>query len=270
MNEKYEIDHRFIAIISDKTAEILHKAKMKPEKTLTQKVTKTLFSLCKEHVAITLGRQAISLIQEIRGIINKRADLTTLSYSESKKRNFIFPPGHPRENVVYAQHPANSLMYYTASSFHRQAFEHKFAEVITLLSSLGAREIKVEHVRGWNREFSAEMGVSMSPHNVKVSIGKNSSKSDSILFDAKLIGHDNPSIPDNLVWYPHEKLWQTVAIARVEKRLSDFNLALTYSDDYGINTNFKASLKNTGLDLGGNFVEHQSTLWKITGVFGPA
>lgn len=91
--------------------------------------------------------------------LDKGADLTTLSYSESKEMNLIFPPGHPRENVVYAQHPANHLMYYTASSFHRQAFEHKFAEVITLLSSLSANEIKVEHVSGWDQEFSAGLGV---------------------------------------------------------------------------------------------------------------
>ena len=274
MNDNYEIGHRLIVVIPDKTAEAMREAQMaqeEPEENFVLKIAKSVFSFYGEPFAVTMGKQAFALIQTIMDAINKGADLTTLSYSESKKLNLMFSPGHPRENVVYAQHPANPSMYYTASSFHRQAFEHKFAEVITLLSSLGAREIKVEHVSGWNQEFSAEIGMSAPQDSAaKAGVGKNGSETSALLFDAKLAGHDTPSVPDNLIWYPHEALWQALAIARVENGLRNFNLSLTYSDDYGLNADFKATLKGTGLDLGGKFTEHQSTVWKITGMFGSA
>lgn len=274
MNDSYEIGNRLIVVIPDKTAEAMREAQMEkdePEESFAKKIAKTVFSFYGEHFAVTLGKQAVVLIQTIMDALNKGADLTTLSYSESKNLGLIFSPGHPRENVVYAQHPANPLMYYTASSFHRQAFEHKFAEVITLLSSLGAREIRVEHVSGWDQEFSAEVGITPTTQDtVKANVGKASAEKSSLLFDAKLSGHDTPSIPENLIWYPHETLWQAIATARVQNGLKNFNLSLTYSDDYGLNAGFKATLKGTGLDLGGKFVDHQSTVWKITGTFGSA
>lgn len=274
MDDSYEIGHRLIVVVPDKTAEAMREAQMAqvaPEESFVNKIANSVFSFYGEPFAITLGKQAVELIKTIMEALDKGADLTTLSYSESKKMNLIFPPGHPRENVVYAQHPANPLMYYTASSFHRQAFEHKFAEVITLLSSLGANEIKVEHVSGWDQEFSAGLGVTTpTGDSASVGVSKKGAENTAIIFDAKLTGHDAPSIPENLTWYPHEALWQTVATARVNNGLKNFNLSLTYSDDYGLNAGFKATIKGTGLDLGGKFEEHQSTVWKITGTFGPA
>jgi len=274
MDDSYEIGHRLIVVVPDKTAEAMREAQMAqvaPEDSFVKKIATSVFSFYGEPFAITLGKQAVELIKTIMEALDKGADLTTLSYSESKKMNLIFPPGHPRENIVYAQHPANPLMYYTASSFHRQAFEHKFAEVITLLSSLGANEIKVEHVSGWSQDFSAGIGVTTpTEDSASVGVDKNAGENSAIIFDAKLTGHDAPSIPENLTWYPYEALWQAVATARVNNGLKNFNLSLTYSDDYGLNAGFKATIKGTGLDLGGKFEEHQSTVWKITGTFGPA
>lgn len=273
MDDSYEIGHRLIVVVPDKTAEAMREAQMAqvaPEDNFVKKIANSVFSFYGEPFAITLGKQAVGLIKTIMEALDKGADLTTLSYSEAKKMNLVFSPGHPRENVVYAQHTANPLMYYTASSFHRQAFEHKFAEVITLLSSLGANEIKVEHVSGWNQEFSAGLGITtQTEDSASLGVGKNETENSAIIFDAKLTGHDTPSIPEDLTWYPHEALWQTVAIARVNNGLKNFNLSLTYSDDYGLNAGFKSTIKGTGLDLGGKFEEHQSTVWKITGTFGP-
>ncbi|MFZ5957812.1 hypothetical protein ACOXVJ_09900 [Pseudomonas knackmussii] len=274
MDDSYEIGHRLIVVVPDKTAEAMREAQAASEasdESFAAKIAKSVFSFYTEPFAITLGKQAIELIKTIMDALDKGADLTTLSYSESKSLKLEFPPGHPRENVVYAQHPANPLVYYTASSFHRQAFEHKFAEVITLLSSLGANEIKVEHVSGWDQDFSASLGISApTQDSASAGVGKKGAEKSSVLFEAKLTGHDSPSIPENLTWYPHESLWQAVATARVNNGLKNFNLSLTYSDDYGLNASFKATVKGTGLDLGGKFEEHQATVWKITGTFGPA
>lgn len=274
MDDSYEIGHRLIVVVPDKTAEAMLAAQTTPEtpeEKLAEKIVSAVFSFYSQQFAVTLAKQALAVIKTIMDAREKGADLITLSYSDSKKLKLIFPPGHPRENVVYAQHPANPLVYYTASSFHRQAFEHKFAEVITLLSSLGANEIKVEHVSGWDQDFSAGISVTApSQDSASLGVGKKEGEKSAVLFDAKLQGHDAPVIPADLTWYPHESLWQAVANARVSNGLKNFNLSLTYSDDYGLNAGFKATIKGTGLDLGGKFEEHQSTVWKITGTFGPS
>lgn len=272
MEEGYEIGRRIIVVVPDKAAEAILEVQKEPPQTpdsFAVRIAKAVGALYTEPYAITLGKQAIEMIKEIMKALEKGADLTTLSYSETKRMSLIFPPGHPRERIVYAQHPASQQLYYTASSFHRQAFEHKFAEVITLLSSLGANEINVEHISGWNQDFSAKLGFTApTKDGVAAQGGKAASDNSSALFRAKLAGHDSPAIPENLVWFPHEPIWQAVASSRINSGLKDFNLSLAYSDDYGINASFNASIKDSGLELGGKFEEHQSTIWKITGTFG--
>src|SRR5262249_36015264 len=62
-----------------------------------------------------------------------------ITYDETKALKF--PPGQPRELVVYIGHPAMENVYYPAAQFHRMTFEHKFSEAIKLLMALGATEI---------------------------------------------------------------------------------------------------------------------------------
>ena len=78
---------------------------------------------------------------------------------KSEVSQLVFPPGHPRTGVLYVGHPAMPNVYFTVASFHRVAFEHKFAEAVDLLMHLGASEIRVEHVRGWSREFAGRLSV---------------------------------------------------------------------------------------------------------------
>ena len=73
-------------------------------------------------------------------------DIVQISKSEAS--TIIFPPGHPRDGVLYIAHSAKPDVYYTTAEFHRVTFEHKFSEAIRLLMYLGATEISVEHVRG--------------------------------------------------------------------------------------------------------------------------
>jgi hypothetical protein len=61
-----------------------------------------------------------------------------------------------------------------------------------------------------------------------------------------------------------------VAEGRLDYGLEDFSLVVTYEDDYGINANLKASAVGAGLELGGNFEDHQATIWRIAGKFKSA
>jgi hypothetical protein len=74
-------------------------------------------------------------------------------------------------------------------------------------------------------------------------------------------------VPPGLVWLPHELLWQEVVRARLNSGLSSFALDVRSADDYGINGSLKTIVSKTGLELGGNFTEHQYTVWQLQGDF---
>lgn len=189
--------------------------------------------------------------------------------STEKSGSLTFPPGHPRRKLVYARHPSSSTLYYPVASFHRKAFEHKFAEAIRLLTSLGAKKIRVEHERGWGRGFGVDFSATVPEANGQGSAGFSSSNKvdDRLLFVATLKGHTTPKIPDGLVWFPHEPLWQEIARNRIDCELEEFDLTIGYSDDYGVNAKLMANLTRASFELGGSFEEHVSTTWHITGEF---
>jgi hypothetical protein len=199
----------------------------------------------------------------------RQSGLNILPIGKSSIHQISFPPGHPREGVLYIGHPALPNVYYTIAEFHRATFEHKFSEAVNLLMSLGAVTIRVEYIRGWSKDFSSRLSVPLgvAGESASSTTSVQSSSSTQLLYEATLSGTDNPAIPENLVWYPYENTWQAIAKGRIEFGLQDFSLSISYEDDFGVNAGLKASVAKTGLDLGGKFEDHQSTVWHVKGKF---
>jgi hypothetical protein len=86
-------------------------------------------------------------------------------------------------------------------------------------------------------------------------------------FIANLSPKGDPNLPNKLSWYPFEPMWQMVSQGRLQYGLKDFALNVNCLEDFGINADLNTSIKNVGLQIGGNFVKHESTIWKITGNF---
>ncbi|MCH9647619.1 MAG: hypothetical protein K0U98_05225 [Deltaproteobacteria bacterium] len=198
--------------------------------------------------------------------------LEVVPISKSEASSLSFPPGHPRDGVLYIGHPALPDIYHTAAEFHRVTFEHKFSEAILLLTCLGATEINVAHVRGWSRDFSTSLSIPVPTAEVSLQgeVGTTAKTGDSLLFQATLDGAKQPELPGNLVWFHHEPTWQAIAKARLDFGLRDFSLNVSYNDDYGVNAGLKVAVAKTGLDLGGRFEDHVSTEWRISGKFKSA
>jgi hypothetical protein len=188
-------------------------------------------------------------------------------------RGLRFPPGHARRNVVYVGHPVDAGSYIPAADFHRFLFEHKVAEAMRLVRSLGARAVKVNHVQGWDREAAVRLGLSLptAATSDNVEVGANASRTDKvghrILTTMKLVPTSEPHIPDDLVWTPHEPLWAEVAAARIESGLDEFVIDVRSTDDFGVNADLKALIAKTGLEAGGKFIEHQDTIWQLEATF---
>lgn len=197
----------------------------------------------------------------------RASGLNVLQIGHTEAKELQFPPGHPRDQAMYVAHPAVPTVYYTAASFHRMVFEHKFAEAVRLLMNLGASKITVEHVHGWSNEFSTNISVGLPEGEGGASAGKKGSASSKLLFEALLKNQEAPRLPSDLVWYHHEAAWQAVADGRLKHGMQQFSLNVIYEDDFGVNAGLKMKAQKVGLDMGGAFEDHMATTWKIHGVF---
>lgn len=199
----------------------------------------------------------------------KEEGVQVLPIGKTAARELTFPPGHPRDGILYIGHPTLPSVYYTMAEFHRVVFEHKFCEAVELLMSLGATKIRVEHIRGWSKDFSARISIPLSAANVSIGAeaeGGIASKSH-LLYEATLSGSSTPKILEDAVWYPHEPTWQSIAKGRLNYGLTNFSLSVSYEDDFGVNAGLKMTAQKAGLDLGGKFEDHQSTVWHLDGEF---
>jgi len=258
-------DRQFIVVADDKFVKAAREAE---KQEVAQNNKLDWLEIGKRVIKIMLPTSYILLesILEIYKAINRAREsgVRILLVGKSEVKYIRFPIGHPREGILYVGHPADPNTYYTTAEFHRFTFEHKFCEAINILMSLGATELLVEHVCGWSKDFSTRISI---PLSADFETGCESKFTSSLLFKATLPGTQKPQLPDNLIWFPHEPMWQSIAEGRIKFKLKNFSLTVNYEDDFGVNAGLKMSAKKAGLELGGKFEDHQSTIWRISGKF---
>lgn len=210
-----------------------------------------------------------ALNETIRDLRDEGVLFMALTTREASKLSM--PVGHPRPSVMYIGNPVATEKYYPLADFHRQVFEHKFAESIRLVMALGATEMRIVWERGWRREVAADIQGPLQKlirgsGEVKAHRGRNTS----LLFEASLMPND-PALPSGLLWYPHEPTWQAVAEGRSSYRLTDFELRVESREDYGVDASLESKVRRKKLlSIGGEFTAFERTSWRIEGRFADA
>lgn len=217
---------------------------------------------------------AVEAIFEARRKMREEGEeLVPVSWTDAEALQF--PVGHPRKNVVYIGHPVDPPAYIPVADFHRFLFEHKVAEAQRLIRCLGALTVDVIRVEGWDQNAGVNLGLSApaplgnASIDLGASAGHDASTGRTVLATMKLKPTKPPHIPDGLVWFPHEPLWREVAQARLESGLDAFVIDVRSTDDYGVDAGLKALVAKAGLKVGGSFVEHRDTVWRLQGTFSP-
>ncbi len=209
----------------------------------------------------------------VRGVMKLREkgiEVLMVGRSEADSEGVRFQPGPPLDRVVYIGHPNVPAIYYPAAEFHRRVFDHKFCELVDLLLTLGASNIVGERQEGFGREEAAQLDVSLTPKErlggrLKRTLGRESQAN--VTMNAP--GNSTPYLPEDLVWFQSERMWQTLARARMQHGVTNFSLVLRYENDYGITGSLKGKIEGVKLDVGGNFQEQQDTIWKFSADFPP-
>lgn len=260
-------DERFIAAVAEesKKQEAVTPSERIDWVDFTKKVVRDVIYSNPAGLIVDLGVEAFKAWSKAR-----ENGLPVLPISREQALQITFPVGHPLDRVVYIGHPAVPNIYYALADFHRRVFEHKVSEAILMLMSLGATSIQAEHISGWSHDFTAKLSLPVSNTGAKVGVdaGTTDKSKNSILFTAELSGTDAPVLPERLIWFHHEPTWQAIAEGRMRYGLRNFAVGIAYTDDFGVNLGLKAGLTKSGLELGGKFEGHESTIWNLTGQFG--
>jgi hypothetical protein len=219
--------------------------------------------------AFGLAAVAVEALVKARNQMQEAGE-TLLPVSSADAAELHFPVGHPRKNVVYIGHPVDPPTYIPVADFHRFLFEHKVAEALRLIRSLGAVTVEVVRVEGWDQAIGVNLGAGLSgidQIDISASASRERGSGRSVLTTMRLKPTQSPSVPPDLVWLPHEPLWQEVVQARLESGLDSFVLDVRSTDDYGVHASLKALVSRAGLEAGGSFVEHRATIWRLQGTF---
>lgn len=221
------------------------------------------------HPALVLATPL--LIKAVRSFREQASQLgisdEVLIVTPEQARALNLPLGHPQKKLVYVAHPAEPLTYIPFAQFHAFLFEHKVAEAIRLVRSLGATTISTSRVAGWKQVADLHADVPIPKTNLGANAKKQRSEEASIETTMTLNPTKDPFLPDDLAWYPHEPLWKELAEARLESGLSSFDLEVRSSEDYGVSTGLKVMIEKSGLDVGGEFIKHETTVWRLKGTF---
>jgi hypothetical protein len=181
---------------------------------------------------------------------------------------YTWPVGHPRPGVVYAASPVRYDTYFTVAEFQDALLLGKVAEAMDLVASLGARKVKIRQVAGQARDLGGSIGLSIpGAGNVKAKADNHRKHDSQIEYSATFTPVLEPHIPDDLLWFPHEPMWQSMAKLRLRNGLDTCDLAIRFTSDYGVSGELAAKIQEVGLSIGGKFAEDTSTEWTISAEF---
>jgi hypothetical protein len=201
-----------------------------------------------------------------RAMMAFRRRLGILMIGRAEAAVLRFDHGHPLTDVLYVGHPARPDLYYPAAEFHRRVFEHKFAEAVMLLTSLGASRIALTQVQGQTRETEGAALVQSS-----LALGFTRTRTEQswsgAMFEADFPGSREPVVPDSLCWYPDEHTWQMIAHTRIAGGAERTSLEVRYLTDYGIDMHMVRAARTFGVKIGGKFQEHHNTIWRLDAEF---
>lgn len=165
-----------------------------------------------------------------------------------KATNWKFPMGHPVENSLYVSHPLRPNSYFLMDNFHKKCFDDKFSELIYLLESLGASYICVDVILGESISSTVKneknIGVSLNLPIMDISVKKqtcneddNSHKVQSTgSWEMNLTPHGVPCVPEDLVWFHNEPIWQRCAQLCIKGNCNEFTINLDQKEEFYFNS----------------------------------
>jgi len=204
------------------------------------------------------------------------ARVSALVISAEEARQLNWPRGDPNRHELYIGSPADRRTYYPTASFHEDVLFERYGELRELLSRIGATRIhaRVTRGRGFDGSIHGEAPVSDA---VTVGAGGGAHKHEqSAREDVRELKPSRPTsreeIAEGLAWFSREKDWQRLADLALAGRAARETIYFRQSNDFGLNANFEAAVKNlpVSVKIGGDYRQYVDTVWEVDAIFGEA
>lgn len=173
---------------------------------------------------------------------------------------------------VYAAHPHETGLYIPVSQFHSYLLDEKRSEFVRLMTSLGARTLRLSHAeaeRSSTRVKAGVDGVKAVDAGVKAGVQASKGSRFSLAMTIEERPIRPPSLPRNIVWYHHEPMWQALCDARLSYGVSSFKVGFSYKSDFGVDASLCAKIEGIGLNAGGTFEETEAIEQEYEVTFWP-
>lgn len=173
---------------------------------------------------------------------------------------------------AYILHPTSDSLYLPMDTFHPRLFQEKAQELLTLLQSLGAKEVYVEHEFGFGDglSFGFNGPIPTKAGNVHANVAGRAAHTQR----GHVVQHERfdppnrpPSVPMGLAWLDTELEWQGLVARRLSGGLRTFHVALTYADDLGVGLELEGKLKKVKVSLGANYRRFRRSRMMYRGEF---
>ncbi len=169
--------------------------------------------------------------------------------------NLKFPIGHPKKGELYVAHPLRPNVYYHTSNYEEMLWDSQTMELNTFLQNLGAVKIINERTLGasdksnssfsssdknnssqqvagggeylkFGASFEHNKGSSQNNQTDKNRTEENSQQKKTVT-SQEFKPNRKPFISDDLIWYPHNELWQNLAKQRLSGGLLNAEITLS-------------------------------------------
>lgn len=164
-------------------------------------------------------------------------------------KDITFSNGMPLVNELYIAHPYNAGHYIPVNNYEHSLLRDRIHEMSQLMMALGATELKTVNTDGYNfssnNQESSNSSGSVGWNKFGAALSALAATCNSseykleheikVNFEWKPKG--KPYLPENLVWYPHEKEWQQIAEMRLHGNLTKYEIKISSKQNTFVSSN---------------------------------
>jgi len=180
----------------------------------------------------------------------------------------FFPEGEPIAGEAYARHPLRRRDYWPFADFHRLLLHEKSVEVARYLLALGAGDITIRCKNGAGGEGRANVKLQTpTPADISAGLGFALDESGDLSITITGAGRSSDA-PSDLIWPDRDPLFKLARDA-AGAGARTFRFGIKTDQSRSVNATVGASLKDLGLNIGGDYKHWEDLTFTVDARFGP-
>lgn len=176
---------------------------------------------------------------------------------------FAFSTKYAEVGRVYAANPLSTNIYYPVQSYNDDMIVHKLSELELLLNALGAKSFSIRY-----HEDEIDRAGAKLTSSLPVSVEGSLSRARKRRFERSGTSEGrDPSLPEQLTWYPHEPDWQALAQTRLLYGRKEFSFSVELEQGLELTAKAVAAFQSLGVDVSADYNRNRNLTLEVSGTF---